>query len=340
MMRQVVLRSPRHLELDEVAPPQPAAGELLVEVKATAICGTDLHVYTGQTPVTYPRVLGHECTGIVKHMGPGVTAFQIGDPVVINPCLDCGNCELCLVGKENLCVGATLMGRESDGTLRECLTIPQTHAFKLPSHASFEAGALIQPLSTVVHAQRLTSIKATESVVVLGMGASGLLHIQLAKLAGAYPVIAVGRSPWKLELALQMGADLVVKAMAHHSVAEVIRLTGGLGTDVVIEAVGIPETFQQALEMSKPGGRVVGFGISPQALPSLNLYRLYRQETTLLFPRATTRADFHHTVALVASKRIVLRPLLTREYALEEARRAFAYAEQEQSRVLRLVIKP
>jgi L-iditol 2-dehydrogenase len=339
-MRQVLLQSPRRLELSEGTPPTPAAGELLVQVKATAICGTDLHIYTGQTSVTYPRVLGHEVTGIVQDMGAGVTAFRPGDAVVINPSLDCGNCELCIVGKENLCVNIQLMGRETHGTLREYLTIPQTHAFKLPSHASFAQGALIQPLSTVVHAQRLTAIKATESVVVLGMGASGLMHIQLSKLAGAYPVIAVGRSQWKLHLAQQMGADVVVRAVQQDPIAEVLQFTGAQGADVVIEAVGIPETFRQALEMTKPGGRVVGFGISPHPLPDLDLYRMYLKEMTLMFPRATTRADFHHAVALVASKRVTFKPLITREYPLEEATNAFQYAEQEQAQVLRVVIKP
>jgi L-iditol 2-dehydrogenase len=339
-MRQVVLQSPRHLEISEAALPTPAAGELLVQVKATAICGTDLHVYSGHTPVVYPRIPGHEVTGVVCEVGLGVTAFHSGDMVVLNPNLNCGSCELCILGKENLCIGVKLMGRDTDGTLREYLTIPHTHAFKLPSHVSFAEGALLQPLSTVVHGQRLAAIKATESVVVLGLGASGLMHTRLSKLAGAYPVIAVGRSQWKLDLAQQMGADMVVRAVQQDPVAEVRRLTGGLGADVVIEAVGIPETFQQALEMTKPGGRVMGFGISPQPLPTLDLYRMYLKELTLMFPRATTRADFHHTVALVASQRVALQPLLTREYALEEAAHAFQFAEQEQSQVLRVVIQP
>jgi len=338
-MRQVVLESPRQLEVTEAPTPAPSAGEVLVKVKATAICGTDLHIYTGQTPVVYPRVPGHELAGNVERVGEGVTDFSPGDAVVVNPNLSCNNCELCILGKENLCPDSRLMGRETDGSLREYLTVPQALAFKLPSHVSFAEGALIQPLSTVVHGQRQAAIRPTESVVMLGQGASGLMHTRMSKLSGAYPVIAVGRSRWKLDLAQEMGADLVVSAADTDPVAQVIRLTGGLGADVVIEAVGNPETIKQALDMAKPGGRVLEYGISPRPLPSLDLYRLYRKEITFMFSRAMTRADFHLATALVASGRVELGSLVTREYALEEAALAFQFAEEEQRQVLRVVIK-
>ncbi|MDO8750831.1 MAG: alcohol dehydrogenase catalytic domain-containing protein [Dehalococcoidia bacterium] len=339
-MKQVVLVAPRHLALIEASAPAPRFGEVLVEVKATAICGTDIHIYTGQTSVVYPRVPGHEFTGIVEQVGEGVTGFSPGDAVALNPNLSCNNCELCILGKENLCPNGLFMGRETDGSLREHLTVPQSLVFKMPSHVSFAEGALIQPLSTVVHGQRRADIKSGESVAVIGQGATGLMHTRLSKLAGAYPVIAVGRSQWKLDLALQMGADFVVSASQGDPVAQVARLTGSLGADVVIEAVGNPDTVRQALDMLKPGGRMLGHGISPQPLPSLDLYRMYRKETTLMFPRALTRADFYMATSLVASKRLDLKPLITREYALEEASAAFRFAEEERLQVLRVVIKP
>ncbi len=207
-----------------------------------------------------------------------------------------------------------------------------------PGHVSFAEGALIQPLRTVVHGQSKVRIGSSDSVVVLGQGASGLMHTRLSKVAGAYLGIAVGRSPWKLELARRMGADFVVSADENDPVPEVMRLAGGLGTDVVIEAVGNPQTLQQALEMAKPGGRVLAYGISPEPLPALDLYRMYRKEITLTFPRAMTRADFHQAIALVATTRVDLKPLVTQEYGLEEATAAFRFAEEERRRVLRVVI--
>ncbi|MCH9010513.1 MAG: zinc-binding dehydrogenase [Chloroflexi bacterium] len=166
------------------------------------------------------------------------------------------------------------------------------------------------------------------------------MEVQLSKLAGAYPVIAVGRSQWKIDLARQRDADMLVGAASEDPVAKVLELTDGRGADVVIEAVGTPATLQQCLDMTKPGGRVVVFGISPQPLPSLDLFRMYLTEKTMIFPRATTRADYYRTVELVASKRLDLKSLITQEYALEDAAHAFKFAEEEQSKVLRVVLNP
>lgn len=339
-MRQITLESPRNLMMTEAPAPAPKPYELLVEVRATAICGTDLHIFAGHTPVTYPRVPGHEVSGVIEAVGEGVIDFSPGDAIVINPNFSCGVCELCVLGKEQLCASGGLMGREADGSLRDYLTVSQTRAFKLPGHLSFAEGAVIQPLSTVVHSQRQVAIKPMESAVVLGLGASGLMQVALSKMAGAYPVIAVGRSQWKLDLAREMEADVVVNAGRQDPVAEVVRLTAGLGADVVIEAVGIPDTINQALEMVKPGGRLLQYGISPSPLPSLDLYSLYRKEMSIIFTRAATRADFYLAAAMVASNRINLKPLITREYPLSESAAAFRFGEEERSEVLRVVIKP
>ena len=337
-MRQVVLESPREFKVVDAFDPAPGIGEVLVEVKTSAICGTDLHIYNGGTPVDYPRVLGHEVAGVVHGVGEGVTEFGLGDAVAINPNLICGDCERCILGKENLCERGRLLGREVDGTLREFLVVPQVNAFKLPPAVTFVAGALIQPLSTVVHAQRLADIRSTESVVVLGQGATGLMHTRLSKLAGASPVIAIGRTPAKLELAEAMGADHVVGAADDEPVVEVWRLTGGQGADVVIEAVGRPETLLQAMQLLKPGGRLIAFGISPEPLPSLDLYRMYMTETTIVFPRAMSRADFHRAVALVATGKIDMAPMVSANYALDDAADAFRFAEEDPSKVLRVAL--
>ncbi|MFQ5878960.1 MAG: zinc-binding dehydrogenase [Dehalococcoidia bacterium] len=339
-MRQVLLESPRRLVVTEAPRPTPAPGEVLVKVGATAICGTDLHIYNGEAKAALPRVPGHEVAGTIEDVGLGVSDFERGDRVAVNPILSCGSCELCIMGRENLCPQGGLLGRESDGSLREYLTIPSRQAFKLPPNIPFEEAALIQPLSTAVHAQRQALITVTDSVVVVGQGAAGLMHTRLAKLSGAFPVIAVGRSQWKLELAQQMGADVTVSGAGGDAVSEVLQLTGGLGTDVVIEAVGSPDTFQQALQMVRPGGRVVLYGLSPHPVPTLDVYSIYLKEARLLFPRANTPADFHLAVAMVAAGRIDLKPLISKSYRLEGAASAFRFAEEERRQVLRVVINP
>ena len=338
-MRQVELRGPRDIKVAEAADPTPSVGEVLVEAKATALCGTDIHIYAGDTPVSYPRVPGHEATGVVREVGEGVDAFAPGDHVVFNPNLNCWSCERCILGKENLCESIQLLGREVDGTMSQLLTMPQTHTSRIPDDMAFGLGALIQPLSTAVHAQSLVDIKPSESAAVLGLGGTGLMHVQLSKLAGAYPVIAVGRSPWKLELADKFGADIIISARDKDPVAEVRRAAGGDGANVVIEAVGSPETMHQALAMTKPGGRMLGFGITPLPWDGIQLLQLYLNQLTMMFSRATTRANFFRTVNLVTSGQIDLAPLLTREYDMADAAEAFRATEEEQSQVLRVVIR-
>ncbi|MDA0768746.1 MAG: alcohol dehydrogenase catalytic domain-containing protein [Chloroflexi bacterium] len=211
-MRQVELQGPKDIKITEAAEPKPGVGEVLVEVKATALCGTDVHIYSGDTPVAYPRVPGHEATGVVREIGEGVNALALGDHVVFNPNLNCWSCERCILGKENLCQSIQLLGREVDGTMSQFLIMPDTHSFRIPNDMPFGLGALIQPLSTAVHAQLLVDIQPSESAVVLGLGGTGLIHVRLSKLAGAYPVIAVGRSPWKLKLVDKFGADIIISA--------------------------------------------------------------------------------------------------------------------------------
>ncbi|MFQ5861233.1 MAG: zinc-binding dehydrogenase [Dehalococcoidia bacterium] len=317
----------------------PGAGEVLVQVKVVALCATDLHIYTGDISTSPPRVMGHEFAGTVEELGEGVTGFTPGDNVAVNPNPSCGTCERCRANRPNLCQYGGLLGRDADGALREYVPVPQDLVFKLPPGISFEEGALAQPLSTVVHGQQWVPISPHDTVVVLGQGAIGLLHTRLAVLSGAAATIAVERSPWKLELARQMGADSVVNAAQGDAVAQVNALTGGRGADVVIEAVGIPETILQSWQMVKHGGRLLQFGIPSAPLPSTSLYRLYLKEVQVTFPRGLVPGDYPTALALLADGRIDLKPLITGEHPLEETAQVFHLMEEDPDQVLRALIK-
>src|SRR3989454_792115 len=207
MMRPAVLQAPRRFEVAERPTPRPRSGEALVRVAATAVCHTDLSIYTGQHPdVRYPVVLGHEATGVVEAVGPDVR-IPVGARVVINPIIACGACDCCLRGDENLCRRAGLLGRELDGSLAEQVVLAERYLHPLPPEIGLEAATLIETLATVHHAQRRGRIHPRGSVGGLGQGATGLLHTRGAKLAGARPIVAVSRSPWKRDLARRMRAD-------------------------------------------------------------------------------------------------------------------------------------
>src|SRR5436190_16766025 len=236
MMRTAVLQAPRRFEVTEQPTPRPGRGEAVVRVAGTAVCHTDLAIYTGRHPgVRYPVILGHEAAGVVEAVGPD-TSIGVGARVVINPIIACGACDCCVRGDENLCRRAGLLGRELPGSLAEHVALPERYLHPLPSEIGLEAATLIETLATVRHAQRRVRITPGDAVVVLGQGATGLFHTRLARLSGASPLIAIERTAWKREIGQRMGADALIDPAAGDVVREVTTLTGGRGADVVIDA--------------------------------------------------------------------------------------------------------
>ena len=218
MTRAAVLQAPRRLELVERRKPQAAPGEVLVRTAATAVCHTDLSIYTGAHPgVRYPVVMGHESTGVVEAIGEDVSGLRPGQHVIVNPVISCGRCDCCLRGATHLCRNAGLFGREIEGSLNQYVRLPERYLYALPEALPLAQATLIETLATVRHAQQRLGLKAGESVVVLGQGTSGLLHARLAVLAGANPVIAVSRSRWKLDRAIAMGAHHALDTGAERS---------------------------------------------------------------------------------------------------------------------------
>jgi 2-desacetyl-2-hydroxyethyl bacteriochlorophyllide A dehydrogenase len=308
---------------------------------ATAICHTDLEIYTGRHPnVRYPVVMGHEATGVVEAIGSGVTRVRPGQRVVVNPIISCGSCDCCQRGQGHLCRRAGLLGRELPGSLADHLTLSEAYLHPLPDHLELAAATLIETLATVRHAQERARITAGESVVVLGQGAAGLLHTQLARLSGASPVVAVSRSAGKLALARRMKADHVVDASRQDAVAEVLGVTGELGADVVIDAAGAPELMGAAIAMLRPGGRLLVYGISHRPLPDFTTFPLYFKELTIYGSRALTSIDMEPAIRLVASGAVDLDGFITASYPLDRVAAAFAEYERTPEAILRLVIVP
>ena len=338
-MRVAVLKAPR--QIDVVARPLPVAGagEVVIRVAATALCHTDLEIYTGNHPgVRYPVVMGHESTGTVAALGPGVTGLAPGQRILINPIIACGHCDSCARGADNLCRNAGLFGREFDGSLSGYVCLPARYAHPLPDHVPLDVATLIETLAAVLHSQERAGIGAGDSVVVLGQGAAGLLHTRLARLAGADPVIAVSRSPWKLALAGRMGAHHAIDGSAQDAVPAVLRLTGDLGVDVVVDAAGGPTILPAAIAMLRPGGRFAAFSVSQQPIPEFRTYPLYFKELTLIGSRALLPGDMTKAIALFASGAVDAHEFITERFPLERTAVAFQEYEHNPGRVLRLVI--
>ena len=334
-----MLEAPRRLQLQ--ARPRPVAdpGEVVVRIAATAVCGTDLEIYTGRHPgVNYPVVMGHEATGIVAEVGQDVEGLAPGQPVLINPIIACGQCDMCASERENLCRNAGLFGREVEGSLSEFVCLAARYVHPLPAHLPLVEATLIETLATVRHAQTRVGIQAGEAVVVVGQGTTGLLHTRLAALAGADPVIAVSRTSWKLEMAAKMGAHQLVQTGAEEAVDEVTRLTRGQGADVVIDTAGSPGILASGVAMLRPGGRYSAFAVSHESVTGFSSFPLYFKEVSIVGSRALLPEDMAPSIELVASGQVDVSGFVTTTYPLDATPAAFEEFERNPSRILRIVI--
>lgn len=334
-MQAMVLQGPRSLAWAEIPRPQPGPSEVLIRVTHSGVCGTDQKIYTGAIPVQYPRVMGHEMIGRVVEDPAG--EFSPGARVIIDPVTFCGSCFHCLAGRTHLCPNGRLLGRDIDGGFAEFVVAPRRNVYLLPDNVPDYAAPVIQVLSTCLHAQRLSPIFPGTSVVVLGLGVTGMLHVQLAKARGASPVIGVTRSGWKRELARELGADFT---FAPEEAAQGVReVTGGRGADLVIESVGSVSTLAQAVELVRIAGQILVFGTITAREGSLPFYQWYFKELTILNARAAKGEDYPVAIDLVRRGLVRVEPLVTHRMKLGELPAAMDLLTASEGRALKIVLE-
>jgi 2-desacetyl-2-hydroxyethyl bacteriochlorophyllide A dehydrogenase len=337
-VKAAVLRGPYDLRVEEVTRPKVQPGFVVVNVKATAICGTDVGIYKGKVvPPRLPVIQGHESTGEVVEAGPGVADLKVGDRVVLNSIIFCRHCPACYSGRVNLCPNGGLMGREVDGTFAEYVAVPDYNCIKIPDTLSYEDGTSLIALATVFRSHDKIDLIPGQTVAVIGQGAAGLLQTRLSVIRGAEPVFAITRSQWKLDIAERFGAK-IIPAGQEDPVAAVKEATGGLGVDLAIESVGSSATLRQAMEMVRPGGTVLCFGIAPASLDHFNGYAMYYKELRLIGSRGMTPVDFHRGIRVVENGKIDLHRLITHRFALAQVKDALDLVDQRSGETLRVVV--
>jgi 2-desacetyl-2-hydroxyethyl bacteriochlorophyllide A dehydrogenase len=336
-MKAMVLKAPGNLVLDDVSRPGAGAGQVLIRVTHSGICGTDLKIYNGAIPVKYPRIMGHEMIGDVAE-GSGDAAFKPGDRVIVDPELFCGACFHCRIGQTHLCPNGMLLGRDTNGGFAEYVTAPADHVFRLPDSIDSRAAPLIQVLTTCLHAQRLANISPGESVVVLGLGVTGQLHVQLAKARGASPVIGITRSAAKRELAEKLGADLTL-ASGEGTIQEVLEATEGRGADLIIESTGAMASLADAIHMARFGGRLLLFGIITATEGALPFYQLYFKELALINARVAKSEDYPESISLVQRGIVRLEPLVSHVMPFGELKTAIGMLGAEGGQRMKIILE-
>lgn len=326
-MSALRLHAPGDLRLDEVPIPSPGVGEVLVKVHRCGICGTDLHIAKGHFPApNLPLTLGHEFSGTVVALGGGVSDVGVGARVVVDINIACGHCYFCTRGQKLFCPGVAQLGVHRAGGLAEYVTAPATNLHFLPSELSLDTAAYVEPLACAIHGQDRIGIRSGDSVLVIGGGPMGLAHIALARMNGAANVIVSEPNATRRALAERLGADFTIDP-TNQGLAEALKdLAGGVGPDVVIEAVGSIRTYESAIEVVRRGGKVLAYGAAAQdAVMSLRPFDVYSKELTIAGSYAGTYDTWPRAIALLAGKRFdpalivdSLRPLSESVDALNE----------------------
>jgi L-iditol 2-dehydrogenase len=339
-MRAVVYLAPGQIELRHLPIPEPAAGELVVRVRAALTCGTDVKTYRrGHPKIKPPSVFGHEFAGDVFKVGAGVERFTPGMRVTANIFAGCGECFFCKNGQDHLCEAMTY----NFGAFAEYHRIPagivSRGTFQIPAHVSYESAAILEPLITVVHGFKLLSLMPGETLAILGAGgAISLLHLQLASQSGAR-VIAIGHSDSRLGVAKQLGAHAVINAHRDDAPTAISNFTEGRGADAVLECAGQKETWEQAVAMVRRGGRVLWFGGLPGGTSvELDAARLHYGAINLLNTHGGTFEDAREAFELITSGVIDTKPLFSTEMPLEKLEDALHMMIAGE--VVKVIIKP
>jgi 2-desacetyl-2-hydroxyethyl bacteriochlorophyllide A dehydrogenase len=304
-MTAVRLHGPGDLRLDEVPIPVPNPGEVLIRVHRCGICGTDLHIAKGNFPApNLPLVLGHEFSGTVAATGGEVTHVSAGDHVVVDINISCGHCYFCRRGQKLFCPYVAQLGVHSAGGLAEYVSAPAANVYTLPDSVSLDTAAYVEPLACAVHGQDRIGIRSGETVLVIGGGPMGLAHITLSRLGGASKVIVSEPDATRRNRAASLGADELVDPFQTPVRDAVADLTGGIGPDVVIEAVGSIPTYESAVEVVRRGGRVLAYGAPPQdATMALRPFDIYAKELTIVGSYAGTYDTWPRAIQLLAANR-------------------------------------
>ncbi|MCY4021023.1 MAG: alcohol dehydrogenase catalytic domain-containing protein [Chloroflexi bacterium] len=338
-MKSLVFWGPRNVYFENWEEPGIMPGQVLIEVAACGICGTDLHVYNG-LPAAWPvpGIRGHEFAGTVIAWADDVEGFQDGDRVVVQPLVYCGQCRYCRSGKTNLCSKLVLIGGERPGGFAEKVAVPASSLFHVPEDLSLQRAALVETLATSVHAfqQHVTGI--LRSVAVLGAGAQGIFAVQLARLAGAN-LIAVSESlPHRLAVARELGATHIVNARQDDVVAVIRALSDGEGVDLVVEAAGKAVARQQAIQLLRPGGTAIFLALGAEASP-IDFMSVVPRELHLRGTQCYTDADFTLAIELLANGEVIVDPLIT-EMPLENGPAAFENLASNPGDMIKVLLEP
>lgn len=343
MKQQVMMKPAKNGEeaqiiFREIDIPVPGPSEVLVKIKRIGICGSDIHVYYGEHGGTdYPVTQGHEVSGQVAAVGEGVTAFQPGQKVTIEPQVVCGKCYPCRHGKYNLCEELKVMGFQTTGTASEYFCVDQSKVTRLPDDMSYDDGAMIEPLAVTVHAAKRFKEMAGAKVAILGCGPIGILLAQTCKALGAETVMITDISDYRLNLARECGIDVAVNTLHTDFGKAMIDAFGPDKADVIYDCAGNNTTINQAIRNARKGSTIVLVAVFA-SMANADLFILNDHELLLDTTMMYRHEDYVDAIRLVGEGKIQLKPLQSKHFAFEDYLQAYKYIEANKETTMKVLI--
>lgn len=343
-MKALVLEEYNRLTYKEMPEPQFGPDDVLVQVKTSGICGSDVHGMDGSTGRRIPPlIMGHEAAGIIAETGSNVTKYLPGQRVTFDSTVYCGTCFFCRRGDINLCDQRRVLGVSCDeyrqhGTFAEYVALPQHIIYPLPEKISFEQSAMVEPCSVAFHAVAITPLALNDTAVVVGAGIIGLLVIQTLRTVGCGSIIAIDLEPERLQLALQLGADIGLNPAADDVVARIKQMTGERGVDAAFDAVGINASLKTALGSLRKGGSLTLIGnLKPQV--ELALQTVVTGEITI-HGSCGSRGDYPACLDMIARGAINVDALISATAPLADGAQWFERLYQKEKGLIKVVLMP
>ncbi len=333
----------KKIEMRDIEVPELREQDVLVKLEYVGICGSDVHYLEhgkiGDFVVNGDFILGHECAGTIVEVGGAVKNLKVGDRVALEPGITCGHCEFCKTGRYNLCPDVEFLATPPyHGSLMNYIAFPENMCFKLPDNITTKEGALVEPLAVGMHAAMQGNVKLGNSVVILGAGTIGLVTLLACKAYGATEITVVDVIPKRLDYAKKLGATAVINALETDVFAEIDKLTGKSGVDIVIETAGSAKTISQTPYLVKNGGTIVLVGLAPQDIIEFNFAKIMAKEAQI---KSVFRYRNIYPVAIkaIAQGIIDITGIVTHEFDFEDTDKAFDYVINNKQDVVKAVIK-
>lgn len=338
-MKQAILERPRKIVFREVKKPEVSDRDVLIRVKRIGICGSDIKAYYGKHPyIKCPIVQGHEFSGVVADKGRKVEGLKTNDKVTVRPQLVCGRCFLCKQGDYNICENLKVIGCQAEGAAQEYLKVDMSLVVKLPRTMTFEEGAMVEPLAVAVHAVNRAGQVRGQKVLVLGAGTIGNLTAQAAKAMGAKAVMITDLSNFRLGIAGKCGVDYPVN-VTRASLPKLLENHFGPGrADVIFECVGEQATINQAINVARKGSGIIVVGVFDEK-PRADIGLVQDRELTLTGSLMYKAEDYQTAIKLIQSRKVKLRPLMSKTFDFKDYPRAYRFLEKSGDRVMKVFIK-